>query len=455
MAKKLWGTRFKGRTSKLADKFTSSISYDKRLAIYDVIGSIAHAKMLGKCKVIPRVDANKIVRGLNSILKTLKTGKHKFDAKTEDVHSDIQNALKKRIGSSADKLHTARSRNDQVVLDMKLYSKDTVGDFLDLLGQLKKSILTFARKNVNVVIPAYTHLQPAQCILLAHQMLAYVEMLKRDEARFLDLTKRLDEMPLGSCALSGTSLKIDRAYVAKLLGFSKVTQNSIDTVSDRDFVIELLGDLSMLSMHFSRIAEDLILWSTREFNFINIDWSFCTGSSIMPHKKNPDVLELIRATTGKILGNYNSVLVMMKGLPLSYNRDMQLDKPPLFEAADTLKEILVILTELFKNIEINNKAISAKLNDESLFSVDMLEYLIRKGLSYREAHDTIGKMVKSCLDKGKKISKLSQKELKKYSIKFTPDVMKLLNSKVSVGLKSSYGSTNPKLVRKQIKKQLS
>ena len=450
MAKKLWGTRFANKTNSLVDKFTSSISYDQRLAKHDILGSIAHVQMLGKQKIIPSNDAAKIVRGLKSILKEVASGRFKFDPLAEDIHSNIQELLFKKIGCPAHKLHTARSRNDQIALDIKMYLKEEANDIAESISLLQKSILRFAKSNIKVIIPSYTHLQVAQCVLLAHHLLAYVEALERDKERILDAQKRIDIMPLGACALSGTGLPIDRAYVAKQLGFKKATDNSIDSVSDRDYIIEILADLAILSVHLSRMSEDLILWSTKEFSFIDIDFSFCTGSSIMPHKKNPDVLELIRGSVGKINGDLSSVLILMKGLPLSYNRDLQLDKPPVFNAIDTIKNILEIFEALFENIVIEKEAVAAKLTDESMFSVDIVEYLIKKGSSYREAHDIVGKMVRDCLDKGKKISSLSQNELKKYSPKLGFDVKKILSAWDSVSLKKSYGSTNPRMVERQL-----
>lgn len=450
MTKKLWGSRFPKKTSALTEKFTSSISFDKRLAKYDILGSIAHAKMLGKQKIISRGDAQAIVKGLNSLLIDVKKGKFKFDLKAEDIHSNIQDALLKKIGPVAHKLHTARSRNDQIALDIRMYIKDETSDISHLIFLLQKSILRFAKNNQEVIIPGYTHLQMAQCVLLAHHLLAYLESLERDKQRLLDSQKRIDQMPLGSCALSGTALPIDRNYVKKLLGFKNLTENSIDSVSDRDFILELLADLAILSVHLSRIAEDLILWSTKEFNFVDLDFSFCTGSSIMPHKKNPDVLELIRGSVGKIHGDLSSVIILMKGLPLSYNRDLQLDKPPLFDALDTARDILEIFVALFQEIVIKQEAIAGKLNDESLYSLDIVEYLIKKGVSYRKAHDLVGKMVKDCLDKGKKISSLSDQELKKYSPKLDLAIKKILNASTSVASKISYGGTSPKQVARQI-----
>ncbi len=450
MAKKLWGTRFARKTSELTNKFTSSISFDKRLAKYDILGSIAHAKMLGKKGIIPARDAKLIVKGLGLILKDLESGKFKFDFEAEDIHSNIQESLVKKIGPAADKLHSARSRNDQIALDIKMYIKDEISEIAGLITLLEKSILKFAGNNSKVIIPGYTHLQVAQCVLLAHHLLAYIESLERDKERLIDARKRVDVMPLGACALSGTGLPIDREFVKKELGFAGVTRNSIDSVSDRDFIIEILADLSILSVHLSRIAEDLILWATKEFNFIDIDFSFCTGSSIMPHKKNPDVLELIRGSVGKVHGDLSSIMVLMKGLPFSYNRDLQLDKPPLFDAIDTVKDILEIFIALFEDIVIEKEAVASRLKDESLFSVDIVEYLIKKGVPYREAHDIVGRMVRDCLDKGKMISALSEKELKKYSRKFNSDLKKVLNASASVNLKGSYGGTAYKLVDKQL-----
>jgi len=450
MAKKLWGTRFNKKTHVLTDKFTSSIAFDQRLAKYDILGSIAHAKMLGKQKIIPQKDSQQIVKGLSLILRNVINGKFKFDPAAEDIHSNIQELLNNKIGEPSHKLHTARSRNDQIALDIRMYLKSEIDDLTELTAQLQKAILKFAFSNPKVVIPGYTHLQIAQCVLLAHHLLAYLEALERDKQRLLDAKKRINSMPLGSCAFSGTGLSIDRDFVKKELNFASLTANSIDSVSDRDYIIEVLADLAILSVHLSRIAEDLILWSTKEFNFIDIDFSFCTGSSIMPHKKNPDILELIRGSVGKIQGDLSSVIMLMKGLPTSYNRDMQLDKPPLFDAIDALKDILEIFMALFANIVIEKEAISAKVKDESLFSVDIVEYLIKKGISYRQAHDIVGRMVKDCLDKGRKISSLNEKELKRFSSKFKGDLKDILNAWASVNLKKSFGSTNPKLVKQQL-----
>ncbi|MBU2541098.1 MAG: argininosuccinate lyase [Candidatus Omnitrophica bacterium] len=451
MAKKLWGSRFKKSTSKIADKFTSSIAFDKRLAVYDIEGSIAHVKMLAACKILTKAETKKIVSGLRSLLSQLQLGKFKFDFACEDIHSNIQNALKKKIGKVADKLHTARSRNDQVVLDIKMYCKDIIDDLVYELVLLEKQILKFAKENIDCILPFYTHLQPAQPVLLAHYLAAYLEMFERDKARLESAKESCDIMPLGSCALAGTGLAIDRFFVAKELGFSKVTKNSIDTVSDRDFILDLLSAVVILSIHFSRISEDLIIWSTKEFSFVDIDWSLCTGSSIMPHKKNPDCLELVRGSAGKIQSDLSAVLIMLKGLPLSYNRDMQLDKEPLFDAVERIDVILEIFKEIFKAMKVNTHKLREKLLDESLYCVDIMEYLISKGLSYRDAHDTVGRLVKNTLDKNKKISSLTLKELKKFSKLFDNKVYNLLNAEVSVNRKKTYGGTAKKNVVNALK----
>ena len=447
---KLWGARFDKKSDWLADLFTFSISYDYRLAKYDVVGSIAHAQMLAKQGIIPKTDAAKIVAGLKKILLKIDTGKFRFDPKAEDIHTEIQNQLKALIGKPADKLHTARSRNDQVVLDMKLYAKDEIAQLIAAVAQLQKAILDFANKNRDVIIPAYTHLQSAQVVLLAHHMLAYVEMLERDKTRLFDCAKRTDFMPLGSCALSGTSLKTDRVYLAQLLGFSRVAGNSMDVVSDRDFIVELISDCAMISTHLSRVAEDLILWATKEFDLVDLDSSFCTGSSIMPHKKNPDVLELVRGSSAKVTGRLTQIHILLKGLPLTYNRDLQLDKPALFDSVDTTKFMLLILVKIFASMKVKKDNASKRVLDESFFTVDVMDYLVKKGVSYRDAHDILGRMVRDCLDQGKKISSLTGGELKRYSPALEVDVKKLFNPQMSVKIKFSLGSTNPRMVVSQL-----
>ena len=447
---KLWGSRFNKGTSKLADKFTFSIGYDYRLVKYDIFGSIAHAQMLGKCGIIPDKDSSAIVTGLQKILKKIDEGKWMFDSSEEDIHSNVQSELKKLIGSPADKLHTARSRNDQVVLDVKMYCKDQINRMISGITDLQKSILNFAQNNQQVIIPAYTHLQAAQVVLLSHHLLAYVEMLERDKSRLHGCWKRTDILPLGSCALSGSSLPTDRKFVARKLGFFQVSANSMDAVSDRDFIVEFISDMAIVAMHLSRVSEDLMVWATKEFNFIDIDWSYCTGSSIMPHKKNPDVVELMRGASSQFPGALVEILMLLKGLPLTYNRDMQLDKPVLFRSVEAMNDMLGVMSGLFANIAVKKDVVAKRINDEAFFSVDVMEYLIKKGVSYREAHDTVGTMVKECLDQGKKLSSLSVLQLKRYSKYLNADVKKLLNPQMSVRIKKSFGSTNPQMVKKQI-----
>ncbi len=447
---KLWGSRFKGEFGDLSRKFTFSVHYDSKLALYDCLGSIAHAEMLNETGIIPRKDASDIVKGLKKIVSEIEKGTYKFDPSSEDIHTDIQNRLKKMIGRPADRLHTARSRNDQVVTDVRLYCMHNIQEIVAFIRNFQRAIVAFADKHQDVIIPAYTHLQAAQVVLLSHHMLAYVEMLERDKARFVDALERVAVNPLGSCALSGSSLPIDRNAVTKKLGFLETSANSMDSVADRDFILETLSAISITGVHISRICEDLILWVTSEFDFIKLSDAFCTGSSIMPHKKNPDVLELIRGSASRFPGHLMELMLLMKGLPLTYNRDLQLDKPALFSGVETLQDMLALMTELFGGITVKRERLAERVKDEYFFSVDILEYLIRKGASYREAHDTVGVMVKECLDRGSKIADLSITNLKKYSMYFELDVRNLLTPEISVQIKRSLGSTNPAMVKAQI-----
>ena len=394
MAKKLWGGRFSKKTNPLVEKFTSSLKTDIVLAEYDILGSIAHAKMLGKCRIIPLRDSKAIVSGLNGILKDLKHGRIKTDLKAEDVHTLMQNILEKKIGLPAKKLHTARSRNDQVSLDVRMYCKDFVIGLMESLKGLIASFDIFVDKNKNIKIPGYTHLQHAQPVSLKNYAGAYQDMFERDIQRLQEAYKRIDIMPLGSCAMAGTSLPIDRKYTAKELGFSKISTNTLDAVSDRDFAIELLSAAAILGMHLSRLAEDLIIWSSAEFGFADIDEAFCTGSSMMPQKKNPDVLELVRGNAGRLYGNLISLLVTMKGLPLAYNRDMQLDKTPLFESLNLVKEEVDVLARLIKGVRLNKSAIEKQLQDPGLYATLMAENLVKKGIAFRDAHKIVGNIMR-------------------------------------------------------------
>lgn len=447
---KLWGSRFKKKTDPLVEEFTKSIHYDYKLAEYDVLVSIAHAKMLGKTKIIPVKDSAMIVRGLESILKQINKKKFVFDKKAEDIHTNIQNVLKKKIGKVAEKLHTVRSRNDLVATDLRMYAKAEIKSLKLKIKNLQLVLVSFAEKNVTVVIPGLTHTQHAQAVSLGHHLLAYVEMLARDKERLSDTYKRCDVLPLGSAALAGTSLPIDRSYLAKLLGFSEISANSIDVVSDRDFVLELLADLSILSMHLSRMAEDFIFWTSSEFALLELDDAFSTGSSLMPQKKNPDVLELVRASTGLVYGNLVSLLTTMKGLPLSYNRDMQSDKLPLFAGFENLDICLDVLSGTVKTAKINQNQAMILSSDELLCATDLVEYLVKKGVSFKEAHNIVGRLVAFALEKKLFLSEIPFAQWKRFSAQFEKNVYGLLNPNISVAAKKSFGGTSPQGVKRQI-----
>ncbi len=450
--KKLWGGRFKKEMHPLLFKLSESLSYDKKLARYDLLGSIAHAKMLGRTKIIPPKDSARIVRGLEAILKDLEKGGLSLSGKYEDIHSLIQDTLDKRIGAVGHKLHTARSRNDQVTLDTRLYCREEGRKIQSKLRMLQRVFVELARRHIEHVIPGYTHSQHAQPVALSHHFLAYCGMLERDKQRIGDALKRMDELPLGSGALAGSSLPIDRFYVARLLGFSRVSQNSLDAVSDRDYVIELLSSISILSLHLSRMSEEFIAWSSPEFGFLELDDAFCTGSSLMPQKKNPDPLELIRGTTGRIYGNLVSVLVTLKGIPLAYNRDMQLDKEPLFDSIERMELILDILSELLPKVDFHVLQIDRQLKDEGLYAADLVEYLVRKGIAFREAHDIIGHLIRDSLELGKRLSDRPLSDFRKVCPRFEKDVYHLMDPYRSVDSKNVVGGTARNRVRQQIQR---
>ena len=450
--KKPWSGRFSEKTSSVVESFTESISFDYRLWKYDIEGSIAHAKMLGKHSIISREDSEKIIKGLEEIAKEIETGKFRFRKKLEDIHMNIEAALIEKTGDAGRKLHTARSRNDQVALDLRLYLRSETKEILSLIKKFQKILLHIAIKYLHVVMPGYTHLQRAQPVLLSHHLLAYVEMLQRDVERFHDGLKRTNLLPLGSCALAGTTFPIDRIYVAKLLGFDGISENSIDAVSDRDFAIEFLSDASLLIMHLSRLAEELILWSSEEFRFIEFPDAFTTGSSIMPQKKNPDVAELIRGKTGRVYGNLLSLLTTMKGLPLSYNRDLQEDKQPVFDTVDTIKSCLTVLNEMLPGITFNAKRMYETAGDAYSTATDMAEYLVKRGLPFRKSHEITGKIVLHCMKKGKKLEELTLKELNTFSPFIRNDIYSCLKAEESVKNKKSRGSTSPNEVKRQIQR---
>jgi len=447
--RKLWGGRFSKETADLVDQFNASIGFDARLWEYDIEGSVAHARMLGKCGIISEADAQAIVDGLKGIADDIRAGKVKFDVAAEDIHMNIEKLLHGRIGEAAGKLHTARSRNDQVALDLRMYVKARI-EFIDkAIGELQLSLIRKAEKHVETVMPGYTHLQHAQPVTLAHHLLAYVWMLQRDRERFADCYRRTDVLPLGSGALAGTSFPVDREYVAKLLGFSRISENSMDAVSDRDFVVEFLSAASILGMHMSRFAEEIVLWNTKEFGFVELDDSVATGSSMMPQKKNPDVAELVRAKAGRLYGNLLALLTVLKGLPLTYNKDLQEDKEPLFDTADTILQCLAIMRLLIETTEFRADVMARALEGGFSHSTDIADYLVKYGVPFRTAHEVVGRLVKYCIEKGKSPGELTRDELLSFSEKF--EGMDLREQvKKSVEARDVPGGASSGRVREQI-----
>ncbi|MBI5555486.1 MAG: argininosuccinate lyase [Elusimicrobia bacterium] len=451
--KKLWGGRFKGSTNKQCEDYTASIQVDKRLYAYDIAGSLAHATMLARSHIISLRDASKIVAGLKVILKEIETKKFVFEQSDEDIHMAIEKKLIAKIGPVGEKLHTARSRNDQVLLDVRLFLRDETEDIIQRISQLQKILLTVAEKNIKVVMPGYTHMQQAQPILFSHYVLAYYFMLKRDKERFAQCLVRTNVLPLGVGALAGVNYPIKREFTAKLLKFPKVSENSVDTVSDRDFIIEFLAASSVLIMHLSRLAEELVLWSSSEFEFVELADAFCTGSSIMPQKKNPDVAELIRGKSGKIYGNLMALLTLLKGLPLSYNRDLQEDKEPLFATVDTVKDTLSITGELVKSMKVQAKNMAHKMAKGLMEATDIADYLVLKGLPFRQSHFIVGSLVKYCLERQKDFHALKLTEYRRFSPKFSQDIFPFIKIENCLNRKKSTGGTAPQKVLASIKKE--
>lgn len=437
MAKKLWGGRFSKETDPLVEEFTKSIQYDHKLARYDVFGSMAHVQVLKKAGYLSASEAAKLTKALGSIYAAISKGVFRYDADAEDVHTDIQNKLQAKVGGLALKLHTARSRNDQVVFSTKTYCKIELAKLGADIAGLEKAIGALAAKNKDLVMPGFTHMQHAQPVRLADYLGAYIEMLKRDGSRLSAVAKNI-KLTMGAGALAGTPIEAKK-YTVRVPGLElEPCANSLDAVSDRDFVIEILSALAIAGMHLSRLSEDLIIWSTKEFNFVAIDDAFCTGSSLMPQKKNADVLELVRGSAGRLYGNLMSVLTMMKGLPLAYNRDMQLDKEPLFDSIETVSIELRVLKGLVKTLKFNRMKIEALLEDESLYATDLVYYLVDRLVPFKTAHTIVGKLVRYSLDNSIEIKSMSDKELKKFSDKFEREkILKLFNPKVSVESKKS------------------
>ncbi|HEY6839405.1 MAG TPA: argininosuccinate lyase [Geobacteraceae bacterium] len=449
---KLWGGRFTQPTDKFVEEFTASIDFDKRLYHQDIRGSIAHARMLGKQGIISQADVEKIVHGLQGILEKIEEGKFDFDVALEDIHMNIEARLSAKIGEAGKRLHTGRSRNDQVALDIRLYLRDEIVDISAYLDMLIDSLLFQAEGNLDVIMPGYTHLQTAQPILFSHHMLAYVEMFTRDKGRMEDCLKRMNQLPLGAGALAGTTFPIDREHVAELLDFPAVTRNSLDSVSDRDFALEFMSASSILMMHLSRFSEELILWSTSEFKFIDLSDAFCTGSSIMPQKKNPDVPELVRGKTGRVYGNLMALLTVMKSLPLAYNKDMQEDKEPLFDTIDTVKGSLKIFADMVREMKVNSATMRAAAAKGFSTATDVADYLVRKGMAFRDAHEVVGKSVAYCIAHGKDLPELTMAEWQGFSAKIEEDIYDAITLEASVNARSATGGTARARVQAEIER---
>ncbi|MEK5391796.1 argininosuccinate lyase [Margalitia sp. FSL K6-0131] len=448
--KKLWGGRFTKETNKLVDEFTSSIHFDQRLALEDIEGSLAHVQMLGECGIIPAEDADAIIIGLEKIEKKIIEGKVEFAVEHEDIHMNIEKMLHDEIGPGAGKLHTGRSRNDQVATDMHLYLRRKTTEIIKLVEEVQKAIVRQAEENVDTLMPGYTHLQRAQPILFAHHLLAYFWMLERDKERLEDSLKRINWLPLGAGALAGTTFPINRERTAELLHFDQMYPNSLDAVSDRDFILEFLSIGSILMTHISRLSEEMILWSSQEFQFIELDDSFCTGSSIMPQKKNPDVPELLRGKTGRVYGNLIGLLTVLKGLPLAYNKDMQEDKEGMFDTVETLEGSLSLLAPMIDSMTVNQDKMYAAVSQDFSNATDIADYLVTKGLPFRQAHEVIGKIVLFAIEHQKFLLDVTLEEYKSFSPLFGDDIYAVLQPKHVVDARNSYGGTGKQQVLIQL-----
>ena len=447
---KLWGGRFKSGVNELVNTFNASISIDSRMYKEDILGSLAHVKMLGRQGIIPEKDSEKIIDGLSEILKRMENGVIDIDPSAEDIHSFIESTLTYYIGDEGKKLHTGRSRNDQVALDTKLYVKKYLLKIADEILNLQTVILDKANNNIDTIMPGYTHMQKAQPITFAHHILAYGEMLKRDYGRLLDCYERMDEMPLGSGALATSTYPIDRDFVSNELGFRQPTLNSIDSVSDRDYAIEALSALSLIMMHLSRFSEEIILWCTGEFNFVELDDSYSTGSSIMPQKKNPDVAELVRGKTGRVYGDLMTLLTVMKGIPLAYNKDMQEDKESLFDGLDTVLLSIQTFTGMLHTMKVKKAVMKKATAGGFTNATDVADYLVKKGVAFRSAHEIVGRIVLYCIDEDKSIDDLSMEEFKLFSNSFESDIYQAIDLITCVEERSVMGGPSSSSVKTQL-----
>ena len=436
---KLWGGRFSKNTNELVDAFNASIDFDQRLYHEDIRGSIAHATMLANCGIIPAADGEQIVAGLQEILQEIEAGSFHFDTALEDIHMNIEARLTEKIGAAGARLHTARSRNDQVALDMHMYIKKEVAEIAQLLLNFEEAILTVAKKHNKTLMPGYTHLQRAQPITFAHHLLAYFNMLQRDFRRLQGVWEGADMMPLGAGAIAGTTFPIDRFAVAEQLNFGKVYANSMDAVSDRDYLIEFLSFASILMLHLSRLSEEVCLWSSTEFGFIELDDGFATGSSMMPQKKNPDIAELVRGKTGRVYGHLQALLVTVKGLPLTYNKDLQEDKEGLFDAIDTIKFSLTVYRDMLLTMTVNVNKMQEAVSKDFSNATDLADYLVRQGLPFRQAHEVVGKCVAYAILQGKFLPEITLTEYQQFSPLFGPDLLEALKPENCVAARQSYG----------------
>jgi argininosuccinate lyase len=454
----MWKGRFKEQTAALLQSFSESISFDWRLWRHDIEGSIAHSAALEKAGLISKKERAQIVAGLQKIGEEIASGKFRFETELEDIHMNIEAELTKRIGAAGAKLHTARSRNDQVALDIRLYLRDECDAISELLRDLQRALVDLAERHREIIIPGYTHLQRAQPVFFAHHLLAYVEMLERDLGRVADCRKRINVMPLGSGAIAGSTIVLDRKLVAKLLGFPAITQNSMDAVSDRDFAVELLAALAIVAMHLSRLSEDVILWASSEFKFITISDAYTTGSSLMPQKKNPDVAELTRGKTGRVIGNLVSLLTTLKGLPMTYNRDMQEDKEPVFDSVDTVKAALAVFAGMLRGTKANAAACAAAVADPMLLATDVADYLVNRGVPFRSAHEVVGKAVALCTQRGCDLPQLTLADWRALSPAFAKDAARCFDLATAMTARKGIGAPSPKNVAAQLarwKKSLS
>jgi argininosuccinate lyase len=433
------------------EAFTASLPFDRRLFRHDIRGSIAHANMLAKVKLIARADAVQIAKGLRSIENEIENGKFKFDVADEDIHIAIERRLIELTGDAGRKLHTARSRNDQVALDFRFFLKDEIPAVVALIDALRGALLGVASAHVDTVMPGYTHMQRAQPVSLAHHLLAYVDMLDRDRERFGQALARTDAMPLGAGALAGTTLQIDREAVAAELGFARIVENSMDAVSDRDFAVDFLSAAALLAVHLSRMSEEIILWTTSEFAFATLPDEFSTGSSMMPQKKNPDLLELIRGKSGRVIGDLVAMLTILKGLPLTYNSDLQEDKERVFDALDTIKPALDVTAKLWPRIRFDTDAMRKAAGGFAL-ATDLAEYLVERGMPFREAHEIIGALVRDTIASGNALEVLTIEDFRRHSLKFDTDVLEMLDPENSIKVRSVLGGPAPGMVRERIKK---